>query len=542
MRALLVLASCLAATSADARPRLGVIIIVDQFCADQLAGYSPLFTGGLNRIEKGGVSFSDAHHEHAMTLTATGHATLSTGCYPNRHGIVGNNWYERGTGQRVYCCDDSTVQVIGDPEAVGRSPHYLMTEAIGDWLKSAWVQSKVFTVSQKDRSAILLGGHRPDGAYWFDDAKGRFVTSTYYTDSLPDWVAGYDCFPFREKAIRDGWRKGWPEKTYALANPDDSPAENDSAQSTFPHLYDSAAAVARTPSEWLMETPYSDEMILDFARVLVETETLGQDSVPDLLCISLSANDYIGHSFGPHSQEALDGLLRVDSYLGKFLDVLDKLVGVGQYTLALSSDHGVMPLPEDIAVKGDYAERILRADNKQDYEAAARQVADEFGIMRPLIVGQINGLMLDTKAGEERRVRPPDLRQAVAKALGTIDYIDEVLTYEDLAAPKGSDRGYRALYRQSFHPDRAPDIVIRTKENVLILDSRYGTTHGTPYEYDTHVPLIFWGQGVASVSEPKTDRVRTVDLAPTLAVLLGLAPPAKIDGAVLDDVIAEHAH
>jgi predicted AlkP superfamily pyrophosphatase or phosphodiesterase len=388
----------------------------------------------------------------------------------------------------------------------------------------------------------MLGGIKPDAVYWFDDANGRFVTSTYYEDSLPGWVSSYDCFPFREKAIRDGWRKGWPEKTYALATPDDSPVENDSAQSTFPHLYDSTSAVARTPSEWLLETPYSDEMVLDFARALIAAEGLGQDSIPDLLCISLSATDYIGHSFGPHSQEVLDGLLRADSGLAQLFDAVDRLVGVNQYTVALSSDHGVMPLPEEAAGEDEYAERILRADCTQQYEAAARQIADQVGILQPLIIGQVNGLMLDTKAGEERGVRGPDLRKAVAEALGKIDYVEEAMTYEDLISPDGPTRGYSAMYRRSFHPDRTPDIVIQTKRNVLILGSRFGTTHGTPYDYDTHVPLIFWGQGVTIGSDPRTDRVRTVDLAPTMAVLLGLTPPVNIDGVVLHDAIAERAH
>ena len=527
--------------SAEARPRLGVVIVVDQLCGAHLTRYAPLFTGGLARLQEGGVLFAEAHHDHAMTLTATGHAALSTGCYPNRHGIVGNYWYERASDRRVYCCDDSTVQIIGDPENKGRSPRYLMTGALGDWLKQTWPDAKVFSVSQKDRSAIMLGGLKPDGVYWFDDAKGRFVTSTYYCETLPDWVAGYDCFPMREKAIREGWRKGWPEDSYLLANEDNFPAENDGVHTTFPHLYDSAAAVARTPSEWLVETPFSDELLFDFTRVLITSEGLGRDSIPDLLCVSMSAIDYIGHSYGPYSQEVLDALLRVDAYLLDFLASLDTLVGVGQYTVVLSSDHGVMPLPEEILREGEYAERILRADAKQHIEAAGRQVADALGIAQPLIIGQTNGLMLNTKAGEERGIRPPDLRQAVAEALRKIDYVEEVMTYEDLTLPRAAARGYRAMYRQSFHPDRAPDLVIRYEENVLVIDSPHGTTHGTPYRYDTHVPLIFWGSGVSPLAGPVKDRVRTIDVAPTMAVLLGLAPPAGVDGVVLRDVVGDAA-
>lgn len=524
-----------------ASPRLGVVIVLDQFCAEHVERYNHLFTGGLSRIQSGGTEFSEAHHDHAMTLTATGHASLSTGCHPNRHGVVGNHWVERATGQRMYSCDDSTVQILGDAEADGRSPRHLMTDALGDWLKSEWPDAMVYSVSQKDRSAIMLGGRRPDGVFWFDDAKGRFVSSTYYMDSLPRWVMDYDCFPFREKAIRTGWVKGWPEETYAAAHEDAFPAENDGVAISFPHLYDSSAAVARTPSEWLLETPFSDEMVLDFARTMVEAEALGSDSIPDLLFVSMSATDYIGHSFGPFSHEVLDALLSADAYLAQFLNALDSVVGAGMYTVVLSSDHGVMPLPEEAVRRGIQAERILRAEVKQQFEVAARQVADAIGLAQPLIVGQTNGLILDTKIAEERGVRAPDLRKALAESISKLDYVEDAMTYEDLSAPGKSENDYRGMYRKSFHPDRTPDLVVQYKEHVLVLDSRFGTTHGTPYQYDTHVPLLFYGYGIMNGAEPVKNRVRTVDVAPTMAVLLGLPVPEGIDGNVLTDALAEDA-
>lgn len=524
-------------SNAASAPRLGVVIVLDQFCAAHLERYGHLFTGGLGRLQSGGIVFAEALHDHAMTLTATGHASISTGCQPNRHGVVGNHWVERATGQRVYSCDDTTVQILGDSEAKGRSPRNLMTDAVGDWLKRERPGSRVFAVSQKDRSAIFLAGRKPDGAYWFDDSKGRFVTSTYYVDSFPTWATAYDCFPFREKAIRAGWTKGWPEGVYSLAHEDAFPAENDGIVVSFPHVYDSATAVARTPSEWLLETPFSDEMVLDFARTIVESESLGRDSVPDLLFVSMSATDYIGHSFGPFSHEVLDALLRADSYLAQFFASLDTLVGVGEYTVVLSSDHGVMPLPEETVRRGEPAERILRAEAKRHLEAAARQVADAIGIAQPLILGQTNGLILDTKLAEEKSVRAPDLRKALADAIGRLDYVEDVLTYEDLSEPGKSGDGSRGLYRNSFHPDRTPDIVVQYKENILVLEARYGTTHGTPYRYDTHVPLIFWGHGVVDAAKPVKDRVRTIDVAPTLAKLLGLTAPDAIDGVVLREAL-----
>lgn len=522
---------------AQARPRLAVLVVVDQLSADIFDLYGPLFTGGMARLRDEGVFFTAARHDHAMTLTSVGHATLATGAYPSRHGIVGNHWVERATGQRVYSCVDSTVQILGDPEAEGRSPQFLMTETLGDWLRQTWPEARVFAVSQKDYSAILLGGRNPNAAYWFDDARGYFVTSSEYLDSLPQWVGDYDCFPFRERAVREGWTRGWPAATYTAATADDIAAENDGIHTSFPHLYDSAASLARTPSEWMLETPYSDALVLDFAKRLVREEALGSDTIPDLLCLSLSANDYVGHSFGPHSQEALDVLLRVDAGLAEFLGALDSLVGAGMYTVALSSDHGVIPLPEVMRAAGLPAERILRAEVRQHFETAARRVADKLGIAAPLITGHTNGLMLNLKAGEEQGVRPADLRQAMAEAIGVLDYVEEVLTWEQLTEPGGAGRGYRALYRQSFHPDRAPDLVIRYRENTLILDSPQGTTHGSPYRYDTHVPLVFWGHGVSTRNKRVADDARTIDVAPTLAAILELTPPAAIDGVCLRAVV-----
>ncbi len=526
------------AQNALAAPRLGVLIVLDQFCAEHVTRYAHVFGNGLKRLLREGVLYADAHHDHAMTLTATGHASLATGSYPSRHGVVGNNWVDRASGQRVYSTSDSTTHILGDPEAGGQSPRSLMTSAIGDWLKAQHPRARVYSVSQKDRSAIMLGGQRPDGVYWFEPARGVFVTSSYYMDTLPEWVSKFDCFPYRELAVREGWRKVASDETYRLANEDDFPAENDGVRTTFPHLYDSAAAVAQTPSEWLLETPFGDQMILDFARQLVISDSLGTDSVPDLLCISLSAVDYIGHSYGPFSQEVLDALLRADDELGEFLHSLDSLVGIGQFTVVLSSDHGVMPLPEELVQSGQKAERILRADANLHFETAARHVAEAAGITAPLITGYTNGLTLDTKAGEARGIRPPDLRQAVASAIARIDYIDDVMTFEELVNNEHGG-GYREMYRHSFHPDRAPDIAYRVKENILILGSKFGTTHGTPYRYDTHIPLIFWGAGVKSAARPVEDRVRTIDVAPTLADLLGIILPSGIDGVVLRDALAD---
>jgi hypothetical protein len=201
-----------------------------------------------------------------------------------------------------------------------------------------------------------------------------------------------------------------------------------------------------------------------------------------------------------------------------------------------------MPLPEETLRSGNHAERIARSDAKQHLEAAVRPIAEAANLPQSIIVGQTNGLTLDTKAAEAKGIRPPDLRAAVAEAVRKIDYVADAMTYEDLTSPDGGDGGYREMYRHSFHPDRTPDVVIRYKEHVLVLDSKYGTTHGTPYHYDTHVPVIFYGAGVGSESRIIDDRTRTIDIAPTMAELLGIPVPEKVDGEVLRRAVAKIDH
>ncbi|MBI3873408.1 MAG: alkaline phosphatase family protein [candidate division Zixibacteria bacterium] len=539
LRIFLTLGAALGVTAAaQSRPRLAVVVVVDQMRADYLDRFARLYTGGLARLAQDGVVFDEAYHDHAVTVTSVGHATIATGCYPEHHGIVGNSWYDRPAHRKVYSCEDSTSPVIGDATLPGRSPRRLQRPAIGDWLKQMSPRSKVFAVGEKDYSPILSGGLHPDGVYWYDENNGDFVTSTYYTTRPPDWVGEFNRSGVKDRYFHEGWTKNWPESAYATSHGDAFPNENDGVHTTFPHRFDTTGGHPDSAYYYeLPATPFGDELLFDFARTLIQKEGLGADSIPDLLWFDAAATDLIGHGYGPDSPEMIDNLLRLDRTLDSLLGFLESSVGAGNYTVMLTSDHGVLPFPEDLSRQGIVGARILKKDYDTTIANAVARAAADMGIAGKLILSQSGGIFLDTTVALDRGVAPEDLRQQVATRLRQIPFIDEVMTCNELYAPHAVVRGYRDLYQHSFPRTLAPDLAIRLTEYTLVSESKFGTTHGSPFAYDTHVPLIFWGAGVTTGHRVK-DRVRTIDAAPTLAVLLGIAPPADVDGVVLKDVLA----
>ncbi|MEW5702579.1 MAG: alkaline phosphatase family protein [Candidatus Zixiibacteriota bacterium] len=528
-----------AAASVGAAPRLAVVIVVDQMRADYLTRLESEYTGGLNRLVKGGVRFTEAHHDHAVTVTSVGHAAIATGCFPGRHGIVGNSWFDRRSGRVVTSWGDSAAPVVGSTVGEGVSPAALLRPTLGEWLKEQSPSSRVFAISGKNYAAAMMGGHHPDGVWWYDHRTGNFITSTYYLTQVPDWVEAFNRSEAKDHYYRKGWERGWPEASYSSAHSDSFPSENDGIDITFPHHFDTTS---RTPDSSyygaLRVTPFSDELLIDFAAALVRDEQLGTDTVPDLLWISCSATDMIGHAFGPDSREMVDNLLRLDGTIGGFLGFLDGTVGADNYVVVLASDHGVMPFPEDLARQGIMGQRVSRVEYRRIIDSVVAGTAEALGIGEPLIEARVNGIVLDTGAALTRGIAPEDLRQAVAADLRRVPFIDEVMTYDELFAPRAVVRGYRDVYRRSFCPDRAPDLALRLVEYTLIDDGGHGTTHGSPYDHDTHVPLLFFGQGVLGGQVIATP-VRTVDIAPTLAAMIGIKAPEGIDGSVLTEVLAK---
>ena len=505
---------------AAAERRLAVLVVVDQMRADYLERFGPAFDGGLRRLLDDGALFTDAHQDHANTLTASGHASLGTGAHPARSGVVGNEWFERASGRAVAAVsDDDHPRLDGGS---GVSPSRLQATTLGDWLIAAHPGAKVLSVAWKDRSAIFLGGHEARDVYWKSRSGPGFTTSRYYRDELPTWMVA-----FGRALVDRAWPETWElsrheEGAYDAAGEDDFPAEAAGIGRTFPHRLRGLGDLGGTP--------FADELLLELCVAGVRGMALGADATPDLLCIGLSATDAIGHAFGPDSVEIQDQMLRLDASLGDFLAFLDDTVGRERYCLALSSDHGVVPLPE-LAVRGaeprahrtDFGTELRRLDERLDAELgegdwiAAFENAEVY-LDRATVGARGLAVAAVARRAAELLAQEPDVARAVV-----------------LASLAGEDPPRDALARRllhSYHPERSGDVALVLHPYVLLSGSPVGTSHGSPHDYDTHVPLAFLGAGVAPGR--RAEPAATVDLAPTLARWLGVTPPEGLDGRILD--------
>jgi hypothetical protein len=481
-------------------PRLAVVIVIDQMRYDYLVRFAGLFSGGLAKLVQEGAVFTNAHRDHAGTETAPGHATLLTGSFPSHHGIAGNTWYDRQRERWVYCVDDSAAEIVahgheaaGETLAnsasaiAGKSPRSLLRHTLGDWLKSKYPQAKVISVAGKDRSAILMAGFDADAAYWFHAPLAGFVSSRYYLEALPDWAAEWNAARHADRFYGKAWEKLRPEKDYFVSREDLFNAENDGQLTTFPHYFmaatDSLHQNAIDPQfyAWLSNTPFVDVLTLEFAQRAVEAEALGADHVPDLLLISLKATDAVGHAFGPLSQESEDNLLRVDEALGRFFAFLDAQIGLPNCLLALSADHGVLPLPEELRRRGFESARISRDEVASEVLNVQAELQQEWRTNRPIMKNLHGGINLDHRVADSLGLSPVEPRARVAAKMRSLSFVDDVFTYDELHAANGATRDYLDKFRHSFHPERSPDLWMRLKPYYLVSDRPYGTTHGSPY-------------------------------------------------------------
>lgn len=525
------------------KTRLVVTIVVDQMRADHLTRFAKAYRYGFARLLENGAVFTDAHHDHAQTVTGAGHATISTGSFPAHHGIVNNDWFDRKTERKTYCCEDQQAPLLGYPDekaSEGRSPRQLLVSTLGDWLKAASPNSKVFGVARKDRAAILSTGPKADGAYWYNSDDGNLITSEYYTKSYPGWVNAFNQSGMVNRYFESGWHKRLQDETVyqQLAREDDFKGER-TGHTTFPHLLNEESQKPdKAYYNALQETPFCEEVILEFAREMVRNENLGADDNIDLLFVGCSAADAIGHDYGPYSQEALDYYIRLDEYLGEFLEFLDKQVGAGNYVVMLSSDHGVLPLPEELIRQGLPAKRIAEKESAKMFDQTLKDIARTTGVSDKLLLRKRGGgLFLNYATAEQKGISAEELDQIFIDKFKSTELIEEIYTKEELLNGSDKNQEYLGRFQRSYHPDRCGDLMMQGKEYYLVRDD-HGTTHGSTYDYDSHVPLLFWGPGIKPAKHD--EKVRTVDIAPTLAEILKIPPIEKIDGTSLLNFIKIH--
>ena len=527
------------ATPPPAGPALVLLLAVDQLRADRLDARQP---GGLGRLAREGRVFVDASLEHARTETCSGHATMLTGRQPASAGIPGNTFVDRERMEVRYCVVDETAAgaILGRASSPdeGRSPSTMRATTLGDWLGEARPGARVYSVSAKDRSAITLGGRRPNAAFWLDRrGSGGITTSRYYLERLPAWLERWTA-PGLLGPVPDVWEhpSGDPPNG---ARADAFPGEAPTWSATSPHPVKPEGDGPGSLGAFV-RSPYLDARTLDFARDLVVEEALGARGETDLLAISLSGTDYIGHSYGPFSQESRDALLRLDRDLGAFLDFLDERFGRGRVLVVLTADHGVLPLPEWLAEQGNSCPVAGgRVHPKSIDEGLAAHLDDVFGAAPASLEGdEVSPWML--RDGYEIFLRPERVSMSGAPLERVVEVADAWLEQQagvarawrggDVDASRGSEP-MLGLYRASRIAADGADLIIEPAYGCLFLPWPVGTSHGSPHDYDRDVPLVFMGPGV------EAGRVRgsaaPVDIAPTLAAELGVAAPEGLEGRIL---------
>lgn len=475
------LAFALLASAAQAKPRLGVVVVVDQMKPDYLSRSSRA-QGGFIRLLEEGMVFTAARHLHMPTETAPGHASISTGRHPVTHGIVANDWYDRAAATETYC--------VSDP-VFGRSPANLQGPTLADALKASDPKARVFSVSSKDRAAVLLGGRKPDVVLWFDRFKGEYTTSSYY--KRPSWLGA-----FNERLKKSALL---PVKNGRVAK-------------------EAIAGVA---------TDEATEMLV---AELVAREGVGRGAGTDLLFVSYSGTDFVGHRHGLEVPEMNAQLSSLDAILGRLIKRLETASG-GSMVLALSSDHGAIPAPEDASGRA----RGVRRLNWYEFAAALEQALQEQWPQPGaawLLSTQVPHLYLNRALAAKTGQDWPEFKRRAARALSGVDGVSRVLSDDDAGGLPSSDP-LAAVFRRSLRSTRSGDLQVVIAENTLLHDMAPGTSHGTPWEYDARVPLAFWGSGVrrGRVETPAA----TVDLAPTMARLLGISYPEG-DGVVRLEALA----
>ena len=518
-------------------PKLVVGIVVDQMRFDYLTRFWDRYSDdGFKRMVNKGFNAKNHHFNYIPTATGPGHASVYTGTTPSIHGILGNNWYDKFAQEMVYCAGDDNYPALGTENKQGMAPTRMLTTTITDQLRIHYqFRSKVIAMSIKDRGAVLPGGHSANAAYWFEGGStGDWISSTYYMDELPDWVQKFN----RSKAV-ERYKKAWntlePVDTYVESGSDRNAYEGLSKGEThsgFPHEIDKVWDENGRFSS-LAATPFGNSILTDFALEAIENEELGADSTPDFLAISYSSTDYVGHKYGVNSVEVQDTYMRLDLELTRLFNYLDQQVGEGEYLVFLTADHGAVHVP---AFLSDHKIPSGYVDNRAMANVLNEMVVERYGQSDLIEKLNYNELFLNHGLIKELGLDLRTVRENIADMVIQLDYVEQVFTAHELERLGTADR-IKELVRNGHNAKRSGDIIF-TMQPAYISYSRTGSTHGSPHIYDTHVPLLFYGTGIPEGSSTP-ERTEIPDIAPTLAVLLGVGMPNGTTGTPIEDLIED---
>ena len=519
------------------QPKLVLALLVDQLRYDYLERFHDQFEpGGFRLLMEKGAFLTYAQYNYAPTVTGPGHASFLSGAPPAVHGIIANDWFDKKTLKSLNCVSDPDVEGVGTDNPGGkRSPRNFTGSNLADEMRLRF-HSKVVGLSLKDRGAILPAGKQPEGAYWFDSSSGGFITSTYYKSELPAWVSAFNARKVPAGFIGHSWERLLDPSRYHW--PDDAPGEASlpgERSKTFNHT------VQMSPTEGfetIVPTPFGNELLLDFARAALEGERLGSGPQPDLLTLSFSSPDAVGHLFGPYSQELQDTILRLDRQLAAFFEHLERKVGLKNVYIVLSADHGVAPAPEFAQARGLDGARLdpiglmgeLLARLEETYGAA------KFLLSPRLTEGN---LYFDHAALRQRGIAPEQLAQTIRDWALESERFEAVFTRTQLLEGRAPGLLGQRVFN-GFHPARSGDVVLVQKPYQLLGNQKSGTTHGSPYSYDTHIPVLFYG--AAFKPGRFAGEFFITDIAPTLSAALRMNEPSGCIGKpcaqILQDPVA----
>ncbi|APX99873.1 alkaline phosphatase PafA [Lacinutrix venerupis] len=519
----------------NANPKLVVGVVVDQMRYDYLTRfYNKYGNDGFKRLINDGFNCKNNHYNYVPTFTGPGHASIYTGTSPKNHGIIANNWYNKFSKKMVYCAEDSTVVAVGsDTDQEKMSPRRMKTTSFADENRlHTQLKGKTIGISIKDRGAILPAGHSANAAYWFRGKdEGNFITSNYYMNSLPQWVNDFNATTTAESYLRE-WNTLYDINTYTESGSDLNVFETGfkgKDNATFP--YDLATLKDKNGGfDIIKATPFGNSIVADFAIKAIDGEQLGQDNITDVLTVSFSSTDYVGHNFGVNSKEIEDTYIRLDKDLARLFKALDEKIGVGEYTLFLTSDHGAVEVPaylQSVKIPAGYF-------NRDEFKTKLNNFLVKEFSASDLIENISNDQIFLNKARlKQFNLKLEDVQYAIVNEVINYNHIDKAYSAKTMQSSTFFG-GIEALLQNGYHQKRSGDIIL-VKDPAVISYSKTGSTHGSGSTFDTHVPLLFYGNGIKKGST--LTKTEITDIAPTISALLGISFPNGATGNVLDFVI-----
>lgn len=491
------------------KPKLIVGIVIDQFRFDYLNRFRSEYTGAFAKFFDHGAVFTNAHQDHFPTVTAIGHSTFMSGATPSISGIVNNEWYDRSTGKKVTSVDDPSTKLLG-ATGIGSSPHRLLVSTVGDEMKMGHKNCKVIGISIKDRSAILPAGHMADGAYWFNGDTGNFVSSTFYFNDLPAWVTDFNKKRMADHYAGAEWKAVDSDKVFKK-----EPAKTDAA------LWNGLEA-----------TPFGNELIEQFAEAAIDAEQIGQHPDTDLLTVSFSANDYVGHALGPDAPEVRDMALRTDRLIDKFLAFIDSKVGLANTLVVVTADHGIAPIPELQQQRKMPGGRLNLSEFFRTMQTA---LAAKYGDGQWIVGNSGPVPYLNRDLIRQKNLVLADVEKTAADAVRGLPNVFRVFTGEQIANGQLLEDRFSRRVRRGYYPSRSGDIIV--VPDAYWIYEAHGASHGTPFNYDTHVPIMFMGPDVRPGRYD--EEIAENDIAPTLATILQVEFPSGSVGRVLYEMFPQ---